>query len=285
LGGVLVVTAVSLPGNFNAFYTGFIRGELVKEELEEKRTALDEIYSRSQTVLADKSFSSLSSEVEALKQQLRSQIMNEGNPGLGTEAQAVITRLEAKLGDNLTPLYAPSKSPDALKTLADRYDLNIDSKLNARRITMVENAEERKQAEQDNKQAYDKAIALVDDALSGFATEKGTAAQLTAIHAIQESTKIYSRIGATTRASIPDSVPFEYDKKMTLKSDKIGSIDFSLNSAFSHLNHFAVWLSLFLAFFIDVGVPLVVRIIQSNGKDGDDLPAAFTNRSTGPRVL
>ena len=68
-------------------------------------------------------------------------------------------------------------------------------------------------------------------------------------------------------------------------NQEIGSIDFSLNSAFSHLNHFAVWLSLFLAFFIDIGVPLVVRIIQSNGKDGDDVPVMFANKSTGPRVL
>ena len=283
--GCLIVTLVSLPGNFNAFYTGFIRGELVKEELEEKRTALDEIYSKSQTVLADKSFTSLQSEVVALNQQLRSQIMNEGNPGLGEEAQAVISRLEDKLGDNLTPLFASSKNPEALEKLADRYEQNIASKLDARRMVLVENAEERKKAEQDNKQAYDKAITLVDEALSSFATDKGTAAQNNAIHAIQESAKIYSRIDATSRASILDSVAFEYDKKMTLKSDKIGSIDFSLNSAFSHLNHFAVWLSLFLAFFIDIGVPLVVRIIQSNGKDGDDVPVMFANKSTGPRVL
>ncbi|RZA09120.1 MAG: hypothetical protein EOO68_01180, partial [Moraxellaceae bacterium] len=66
--GCLIVTAVSLPGNFNAFYTGFIRGELVKEELEEKRNSLDEIYSKSQTVLADRSFSALQREIGSLKQ-------------------------------------------------------------------------------------------------------------------------------------------------------------------------------------------------------------------------
>ncbi|RZJ99417.1 MAG: hypothetical protein EOO43_26340 [Flavobacterium sp.] len=189
------------------------------------------------------------------------------------------------MGDKLTPLVASSKKEEDLKKLADGYDKNIDSKLEAKRTAMVENAEERQNALQANKVSYDRAVLLVDNALSKLAVNKGASAQVEAIGAIQESAKTYSRIGATTRASIPESFPFAYDQKMTLRSDKVGSIDFSLNSAFSHLNHWAVWLSLFLAFFIDIGVPLVVRIIQSNAKESDELPVFFSGSRNSPKVL
>lgn len=265
--GCLIVTLVSMPGNFNAFYTGFVRGELVKEELEQKRNNLDELYNKSQKVLADKAFSSLESEVNALKQQLRSQIMNEGNPGLGDAAQSVIARLNAKLNDTLTPLVAAGRDAAALKKLADRYDENIDSKLNAKRVMMVENAEGRKAAEIENLQAYTHAMKLINNALEVFALDKGSTAQAEVIHAIQQSVKAYSSIGAVTRSNLADGVVFEYDKNITLMSDKVGTIDFSLNSALGHLTHFATWLSLFLAFFIDMGVPLTMRLIVKSDRD------------------
>jgi hypothetical protein len=216
----------------------------------------------------------LESEVNSLKKQLRSQIMNEGNPGLGEEAKSIIVRLNSVLGDSLTPLVAQGQDPDSLEKLADRYDQNIDAKLEARRVSMVDNAEGRKKTQEDNLREYTNAMKLTDNALDIFASDKGRMAQVKVINAIQQSAKAYSRIGANTRSSISDDTVFEYNKRVTLRSDKVGTIDFSLNSALSHLGHFATWLSLFLAFFIDMGVPLTMRLIvksdRDSGHDSDD---------------
>lgn len=284
-GGILVATMVSLPGNFNAFYTGFIRGELVKEELEEKRNALDDVLSRSQTVLADKAFLSLATEIESLKGQLRSQIMNDGDPGLGVEAKKIIAKIEGKLGDSLTPLVAQNKGKEALVALAEKYDQNIDAKLEAKRITMVSNAKERKEAENENKQVYQAAISGIDESLSRLSVEKNSSSYQQSVFAIQEATKAYSRIGAKTAASLPTGYAFDYDKKMTLKSDKIGNIDFSLNSALNHTTHFAVWLSLFLALFIDLGVPFLVRVVQDSSRNEAIEKYRGAQAKNSPRVL
>jgi hypothetical protein len=72
---------------------------------------------------------------------------------------------------------------------------------------------------------------------------------------------------------------------MTLKSDKIGNIDFSLNSALNHTTHFAVWLSLFLALFIDLGVPFLVRVVQDSSRNEAIEKYRGAQAKNSPRVL
>ena len=203
--------------------------------------------------------------MESLQKQLTAQIVNEGNPGLGPEARKVIKLIEAKLGETLTPQSAGSNTTESLLNLAKRYEASIKEKVEGKRIGLVENATERLKAQVDNKARYDGAIKLVDASLSALASSKSKAVVADAVQAIQEAVAAYSRIGAQTKASLPQNIAFTYNSKLTLESDKIGSIDFSFNSAGKHLGHFAVWLSAFLAFFIDVGVPLVIWLIHGRG--------------------
>lgn len=268
--GCFLVAGVSFAGNFNSFYTGFIKNELIKDELEAKRRALDEIHTRSETALADKGFTQLQRDVEALKKQLRAQIVNDGNPGLGPEARLVLKQIEQKLKESFTPEVAADRTTQSLEKLADRYDAQIDAKLEAKRISLVENAVERQKAQLANKGKYAEAIKSVDESLARIALDKSPNSQADAIRSIQKSVEAYSRIGAQTKSSLPTSVSFDYDTRITLESDKAGSIDHSFNSALKHLGHFAVWLSVFLAFFIDMGVPLVIRMSYSKS----DLPAS-----------
>lgn len=261
--GCFIVAGVSFAGNFNAFYTGFIKSELIKRELEEKRNELDGLFKASESSLADKRFSELEREVAFLKRELRSQILNEGRPGLGTESLKVIARIKVKINDELTPEIAAGNTTEALTRLADRYDKRIDDKLAAKRIALVENAEERQKARLANKGLYDDAIKKVDLALTLLASDKSQLAENDAIAAIEKAAQAYSRIGSVTRSSLPDAIPFAYNTRMTLVSDKAGSIDHSFNTAKLHLDHMAVWLSAFLALFIDIGVPLVIWLTQS----------------------
>lgn len=281
--GCLIVAGVSFAGNFNSFYTGFIKNELIKDELEAKRRSLDELSTRAETALADKGFTQLQRDVEALKKQLRAQIVNDGNPGLGLEARLVLKQIEQKLKETFTPETATDKTSQSLNRLADRYDAQIDAKLDAKRIGLVENAVERQKAQVLNKAKYGDAIKSVDEALSRIALDKSPTSQADAIRAIQKAVEAYSRIGAQTKSSLPTSVAFEYDTKITLESDKAGSIDHSFNSALKHLNHFAVWLSAFLAFFIDMGVPMVIRMSYSRSES--IASPSFRSNKNQPNVI
>lgn len=283
--GAIIVAAVSFAGNFNAFYTGFIKSELIKKELEGKRNSLDGIQKAAESALADKRFSELERDVAFLKRELRSQILNEGNPGLGPEAKRVIARIESRIGDQLTPERAAGSTTEALTRLADRYDQRIDDKVSAKRIAMVENAEERQKARADNLRLYNDATRAVDGSLTNLASDKSRRSEEDAIAAIEKAVQAYSRIGAVTRASLPDSVSFEYNRSMTLASDKAGSIDHSFNTARENLGHMAVWLSAFLAFFIDMGVPLVIWLTHSKqDRSVLDIANGGARRGT-PRVI
>ena len=283
--GALIVAAVSFAGNFNAFYTGFIKSELIKKELESKRNSLDGIQKSGETALADKRFSELERDIAFLKKELRSQILNEGRPGLGPEAIKVIGRIQTRLGDQLTPESASGSTTEGLTRLADRYDQRIDDKVAAKRIALVQNAEERQKARADNARLYADATKTVDAALTTLASDKSLRAEQDAIAAIEKAVQAYSRIGALTRASLPDSVSFDYDRTMTLVSDKVGHIDHSFNTAKENLNHMAVWLSAFLAFFIDMGVPLVIWLTYSRHDKSTSDATRIESRRGAPTTL
>jgi hypothetical protein len=151
---------------------------------------------------------------------------------------------------------------------------------------MVENAEERQKARSANRNLYDDAIKKVDGALTSLASDKSQLAENDAVAAIEKGVQAYSRIGAQTRSSLPDSIAFNYDKEMTLESDKVGSIDHSFDTAAKNLTRMAVWLSAFLAFFIDMGVPLVIWLTRTNGDVSlGAVISANTNRDRRPSVL
>ena len=283
--GAIIVATVSFSGNFNAFYTGFIKTELIKKELESKRNSLDGIQKSAESALSDKRFSELERDVSFLQRELRSQILNEGNPGLGPEAKKVISRIEVRIGDQLTPERAAAGTTEALTRLADRYDQRINDKVSAKRIAIVENGEARQKARTDNLRLYTEATRVVDGALTLLASDKSPEVEKDAVAAIEKAVQAYSRIGSVTRASLPDSVPFEYDRSMTLVSDKAGSIDHSFNTASQNLGHMAVWLSAFLAFFIDMGVPLVIWITHSQ-RDKTVLDVETGGKRRGaPKIL
>jgi hypothetical protein len=225
--GCLIVAGVSFAGNFNSFYTGFIKDELVKTELEAKRISLDEIYRTADVILTDKNFAAFERDIQSMKGQLRAQILNEGNPGLGPKAKEVISRISAALKDPLTVLAAANSSTTALTDLANRYDKQVDEKLSQIRLSRVENGEQRQSAKVANKALYDGAISKVDSSLTEIASKKTSQTQANAISAIEHAVQAYARIGATTKASLPPSIAngFSYNQKLTLVSDKAGSID------------------------------------------------------------
>ncbi len=189
------------------------------------------------------------------------------------------------MGDQLTPESASASTTDALTKLADRYDQRIDDKVAAKRIALVENAEERQKAREENLRLYREATKTVDSALTTLASDKSSRSEQDAVAAIEQAVRSYSRIGAATRGSLPDSVPFDYDRAMTVLSDKAGNIDHSFNTARENLSHMAVWLSAFLALFIDIGVPVAIRLTHSRDELIGEVPVRKPRPGVDPEVL
>ena len=118
--GCLIVAGVSFAGNFNSFYTGFIKTELIKDELESKRNALEELQTRSNKVLQDRGYLQLERDVLALDKKLSAQIVNDGNPGLGPIAQGHIKEIENLIGP-LSPEKAIGRDTKSIEALGQRY--------------------------------------------------------------------------------------------------------------------------------------------------------------------
>jgi hypothetical protein len=259
--GAAIVSGVSFAGNFNAFYTGFIKDELIMREMEQKRSQLVTEYADSQRLLNDMDQERLASQVNGLKSQLRIQILNDGDPGLGAKARKILAQIEFLLHAQLTELAAPNPSRKALEDLANRYDTAVDQLLLST-AQARDNAAQKKDTLEKNRRSFEAASTALDQAMAKLASVKSAAAEEAAIAAIEQTVQNYRDIASAT-AAIVSPKQFPHDAAFSLESDKVGNIDFSFNSAKTHGRHMAVWLSVFLSLFIDMGVPLVIWLIHS----------------------
>jgi hypothetical protein len=258
--GCLVVSGVSFAGNFNAFYTGFNKGNLIRDELDAKKKKLDSVFVSANLVLADREYLTKENQAKAKMKALRSQILNEGNPGLGPKALVLLTELDALLGRKRNLLVATGSGTAVLTNLADRYEQGVIDDLSALRKISGLNAEERTKTFDEIKQPYKNASDKLDSALKDVSSTSPTGLA-NAVVAIQEAVMVHNLIGSKTKASIKEA-DFIYDENLRLEGDKIGKIAHSFDTASKYKGSFAVWLSAFLALFIDMGVPLVIRLVH-----------------------
>ena len=186
--------------------------------------------------------------VEALTEQLVSQISDPARPGLGKRALELIREIEGVLGERLTEFGTRGITP---KELALRYQENIDQitrrKLTNKDYDKVEEirANTEKKAKEINN--------LIDNVLSTAADVKqyGFETNLKAVNVINE-------IGSNTQEFINDTAIFKFEK-VPFESQEIGKIAFSFKSAFVDHPLVAVLFTI-LCLFIDWAVVLSLLV-------------------------
>ena len=275
-----VVVLASFSGMFNKFYSTFMHDELIKEELQQKITAVQSLKERAVAELTSEEAEKLRAQVESKISQLSAQIQNPQEPGLGQKAQAILADTEALLGEKLTRLLGKDTTTVGLKKLADSYASMIRDAVE-RNKKMVELNEPERRAyvgilTKDAKTMIDR----LGESLRAVSS-KTEVARSDAIVALQDAVNLYKGIGSKTRSLIKDK-NFEYDEAIRLENDEVGKISHTYRSARAHIGHWAVWVSAFVALMIDLIVPLFVYFLTPRGRK---TTGALRSRNSGPSKL
>lgn len=240
----------SFAGNFNAIYTSYQKEQLFRDEMLKHKQQLNDVVAATNKALNNfnPELTEKRNRVEALTEQLVSQISDPARPGLGKRALELISEIEAVLGEKLTEFGTRGITP---KELALRYQENIDQiarrKLTNKDYDKVEAI--RKNAEEKAKEIN----ALIDNVLTSTQDVKtfGFETNLKAVNVINE-------IGSTTQEFINDPALFKFEK-VPFESQEIGKIAFSFKSAFVEHPLVAV-LFVILCLFIDWAVVLSLLV-------------------------
>lgn len=240
----------SFAGNFNAIYTSYQKEQLFRDELLKHKQQLNDVVSAANKALNNFSpeITEKRNRVEALTEQLMSQITDPNRPGLGKRALELIAEIEGVLGEKLTEFG--TRGGD-WKAIAERYRENIDQiarrKLSSKDYDKVEELRE-------NTQKKSKEINnLIDSVLQTTVSVKeyGFETNLKAVNTINE-------IGSTIQEFINDSAVFKFEK-VPFESQEIGKIAFSFKSAFVDHPLVAI-LFVILCLFIDWAVVLSLLV-------------------------
>ena len=246
----LFFSLFSFSGNFNAIYTSYQKEQLFRDELLKHKQQLNDVVSATNKALNNfnPELTEKRNRVEALTEQLVSQISDPARPGLGKRALELIREIEGVLGERLTEFGTRGITP---KELALRYQENIDQitrrKLTNKDYDKVEEirANTEKKAKEINN--------LIDNVLSTAADVKqyGFETNLKAVNVINE-------IGSNTQEFINDTAIFKFEK-VPFESQEIGKIAFSFKSAFVDHPLVAVLFTI-LCLFIDWAVVLSLLV-------------------------
>lgn len=266
--GYLLLFLCSFTGNFNAIYTEYQSEQLFRDELLKHKQQLNDTVSA-----ANKALNNFSPEigekrnrVEALTEQLVSQITDPNRPGLGKRALDIIREIEAILGEKLTEFG--TRSGD-WRAIAQRYQENIDQ-IARRKITSkdYDKVDEIRESLQKKAKELNN---LIDNVLQTNDSVKtyGYETNLKAVNTINE-------MGSTVQEFINDTAKFKFDK-VKFESQEIGKIAFSFKSAFVEHTLVAVLFTI-LCFIIDWTMILILTIFF--GREEKDPPQAIHTSSS-----
>ena len=240
----------SFAGNFNAIYTSYQKEQLFRDELLKHKQQLNDVVSATNKALNNFSpeITEKRNRVEALTEQLISQITDPNRPGLGKRALELISEIEGVLGEKLTEFG--TRGGD-WKSIAERYRENIDQI--ARRKLSTKDYEKIEEIRENTQKKAKEINTLIDSVLQDTFSVKeyGFETNLKAVNTINE-------IGSNTQEFINDSAVFKFNK-VAFESQEIGKIAFSFKSAF--VDHTLVaLLFVILCLFIDWAVVLSLLV-------------------------
>jgi hypothetical protein len=263
----------SFFGNYNSFYTAFMRDSVIRNELQEKLIILEEQKASVAKVLADPVAEKRRNELEALVDQLKTQIQSAFEPGLGTKAQEILARIERLLGTQLTRLKPGDNSPQQLKIMADQYEalvsraLKKDELLNERRYI------EKTELKLELMKNIDMTLAdLKSDSV--LMAESSDQVREQAKKHIQTAVSLYKEVGAQLKKFDPS---YSYDPGLRLKNTNVGMISFSVESTFSNLGAPQTWFAFFLSLLVELFVPGLVFALTPRG-------GGYTRRNVLTRI-
>jgi hypothetical protein len=258
LGLYIFFVLLSFAGNFNAFYTFFMRNELLKTEVEEKMSALYKL--RADAELALYESKGINKTVMDLMSQLKVQIESRNEPGCGPKCEVLLKDIESALGHRLTRIKETSGkrglSEDARKE-------SINKLVNDYRRLIIGTEETA-------------LLSSLDEDVAALQKDVDAAVKNPELYAMETTGKIvnkYNTYAISVRKLAGDN--FKGEPSLEVENAELGKISQTFNSAYRHLGHWGTWVSGFAALMIDLFVPLFVLLVT---KTGDDRSVSFGRR-------
>ncbi|MEG2079009.1 hypothetical protein [Chryseobacterium sp.] len=258
VGIYIFIASFCFIANFNALYTRFMRTDIYTEELrliDKKLNDLEtDVESKlNYTVANSKTRQEIRSELNLLK----TQITSPSNPGIGTEAKQIISRIEKLLGRKLTPLTQVSNNASGYSDLAGRMEEQV--------VEMVYNlSPEEKNLMTDINNAvlkWDKEIpailALPNNQINDIAQGK-----------IDQSLNEYNKLGGKA-SSILGNEKLKFEPATT-DTQEIGKLGYAFRHAISNFgfSQFMVLAGCILLDFVIVIIILLVTSPDNNKQKG-----------------
>ncbi len=227
----IFIALFCFTANFNALYTRFMKTEIyIKEirDINDKYNQLEtDVQSRLSYIVDAQSRQSIVGDVK----QLAGQIVDPGNPGIGTRAKIIINRIEKKLGKTLT-IYTPTRnSREGYEDLARRMVNQI--------IDLLEVLSPQEKKLRDDVQA---AVLKWNKKTQKMLGQQPEDINTYAVGFIDDATLEYNKLGTQANTTLGDSkFTFEPIKSQAQDVGKIGY-------AFKHaLQNFGVYQMVVLA--------------------------------------
>ncbi len=247
----LVIALVSFIGNFNAFYSRFMRAELYDRELREYKAEIPAIANQATTALNNLTdFNETERQVNQLKRALHAQIINPGNPGIGEKAREIITDIEKLVGTQLTILDgSPQTLADGMVAQVDNILAEMNTSMNKDVTPVILEINTSSEA----------VMATINEALNPSRIKKDGR------DALESALTVYNNICLTTQRTIPG---FECTPKSP-RNLEVGQLNHTFQSAFGEMqNPSATWISVFASLLIDFLVPVFILLtVTATGSD------------------
>lgn len=225
----LFFVIVSFAGNFNSFYSFFMKDELLRNEVTEKYDKLRQL--RADVEVAFRTKKGIDDKVSTLLSDLNSQIKSKDEPGCGQKCEGILREIELALKRKITRIKSSNND-----YLADEYRKIVYGNDE----TLLLNS-------------FDQEIRTLEPEVKEAENQPSKYALSTA----QRITDLYKIYGINAEKLAGD-IP-KYEKQIVVDNAEFGSIKQTFKSAFSsHLSHWGTWISAFAALMIDLFVPLFI---------------------------
>lgn len=231
--------------NFNAIYTRFMKTDIYTTELRSINDKFNELQadvnSRLTYTVDAKTRQSIISDVN----QLVIQIQDPKNSGIGPEANAIIRRIEKKLGKSITPLTPINQTKAGYRDLAERMAEQI--------ITMMEvlSPDERRMRDE-----IDAAVLKWNKKTKQLLGESPEVINSTAVGLIDTSVLEYNKLGNKAENVLGHN---KYDFiKLEPQSQNVGKIGYAFKHA---VDNFGMYQLVVLAGCILLDFVLVIIIL------------------------
>lgn len=237
----LVIASFSFSANFNAFYSDFMKKELLYDELEGLQSEIKSIETRAIKAL-DAKPDTLKVKVELLKTTLVEQILDPGLLGYGPKAKKHVQDLNKVLDVELT---IPAGSP---RLIAESFSRQIDKLLKLKLESITNKSDQLKQ----------KIISTVKNLQTQIDSARISVGNITDDkYIIEQCIKVHNQIGEEI-LSFTGAFRFS---RLTAENVEIGKISHSFRSAFKRKAKEPLLVAVGLSSLIDLIVPVMIIVL------------------------